>query len=114
MHARRAEVADAINTRHRNPAYWPDIDLPASLTATTDPAAALAGADYLVLSIPAQSLRDNLAQWAPNIESRTVIVSLMKGIEVGSGRRARSSPKLPVSAPIGSWCCRDRTSPPRS
>ncbi|MCX4554315.1 MULTISPECIES: NAD(P)H-dependent glycerol-3-phosphate dehydrogenase [unclassified Streptomyces] len=88
LHARRAEVADAITTRHRNPAYWPDIELPASLTATTDPATALAGADYLVLSIPAQSLRDNLARWAPHIESQTVIVSLMKGIEVGSGLRA--------------------------
>ncbi|MEU0436131.1 hypothetical protein ABZ153_31740 [Streptomyces sp. NPDC006290] len=87
QHARRCEIADAINTVHRNPGYFPDVELPASLTATTDPAAALDGAEYLVLSIPAQSLRTNLAAWAPHIGPDTVIVSLMKGIELGSGER---------------------------
>jgi glycerol-3-phosphate dehydrogenase (NAD(P)+) len=87
-HARRREIADAINTRHRNPAYFPDVDLPPSLTATTDPSAALDGADYLVLSIPAQSLRASLAAWAPHIGPDTVIVSLMKGIERGTRKRA--------------------------
>ncbi|MFE4703080.1 NAD(P)H-dependent glycerol-3-phosphate dehydrogenase [Streptomyces sp. NPDC056738] len=88
VHARRSEIADSINTVHRNPGYFADIELPASLTATTDPAAALDGADYLVLSIPAQSLRTNLAAWTPYIGPDTVIVSLMKGIELGSGDRA--------------------------
>ncbi|MFJ8769607.1 NAD(P)H-dependent glycerol-3-phosphate dehydrogenase [Streptomyces clavifer] len=88
VHARRAEIADGINTTHRNPGYFPDIELPATLTATTDPATALDGAHYLVLSIPAQSLRTSLAAWAPHIGLDTVIVSLMKGIEIGSGLRA--------------------------
>ncbi|WP_330346611.1 NAD(P)-dependent glycerol-3-phosphate dehydrogenase (plasmid) [Streptomyces europaeiscabiei] len=88
VHARRPEVADAINTAHRNPAYFPEIELPAFLTATTEPAAALDGADYLVLSIPAQALRTNLTAWAPHIGPDTVIVSLMKGIETASGKRA--------------------------
>ncbi|MET8966003.1 NAD(P)H-dependent glycerol-3-phosphate dehydrogenase [Streptomyces sp. NPDC004074] len=88
VHARRGEVADAINTRHRNPAYWPDRELPAGLRATTDPAFALEGADCLVLSIPAQTLRGNLAAWAPHIGPGTVIVSLMKGIAAGTGLRA--------------------------
>ncbi|MDQ0578109.1 NAD(P)H-dependent glycerol-3-phosphate dehydrogenase [Streptomyces rishiriensis] len=88
VHARRTEITDGINARHRNPGYFPDVELPASLTATTDPASALDGADYLVLSIPAQSLRANLAAWAPHIGPATVIVSLMKGIELGSGLRA--------------------------
>lgn len=88
VHARRAEIADGINTTHRNPGYFPDIELPASLTATTDPATALNGAEYLVLSIPAQTLRTSLAAWAPHIGPDTVIVSLMKGIELGSGLRA--------------------------
>ncbi|GHB28960.1 MULTISPECIES: NAD(P)H-dependent glycerol-3-phosphate dehydrogenase [Streptomyces] len=88
VHARRAEIADGINTTHRNSGYFPDIELPTTLTATTDPATALAGAHYLVLSIPAQSLRTSLAAWAPHIGPDTVIVSLMKGIEIGSGLRA--------------------------
>ncbi|MEU3513332.1 NAD(P)H-dependent glycerol-3-phosphate dehydrogenase [Streptomyces longwoodensis] len=88
MHARRAEIADTINATHRNPGYFPDVELPRTLTATMDPAAALDGADFLVLSIPAQSLRTSLAVWAPHIGPDTVIVSLMKGIETGSGLRA--------------------------
>ncbi|GHD83452.1 NAD(P)H-dependent glycerol-3-phosphate dehydrogenase [Streptomyces goshikiensis] len=88
VHARRSEIADTINTEHRNPGYFPDIELPFSVKATTDPAVALDGADFLVLSIPAQSLRASLAAWAPHIGPDTVIVSLMKGIEAGSGLRA--------------------------
>ncbi|MFB6808884.1 NAD(P)H-dependent glycerol-3-phosphate dehydrogenase [Streptomyces sp. NPDC056387] len=88
MHARRPEIADAINTTHVNPGYFPDIELPYSLTATTDAATALDSADFLVLSIPAQSLRASLAAWAPHIGASTVVVSLMKGIEIGSGMRA--------------------------
>ncbi|MFC8676838.1 NAD(P)H-dependent glycerol-3-phosphate dehydrogenase [Streptomyces griseorubiginosus] len=88
VHARRNEIADAINTTRRNPGYFPDIDLPATLTATTDPATALDNADYLVLSIPAQSLRTSLADWTPHIGPGTVIVSLMKGIERDTGKRA--------------------------
>ncbi|MFF2902896.1 NAD(P)H-dependent glycerol-3-phosphate dehydrogenase [Streptomyces sp. NPDC057966] len=88
VHARRSEIADAINVRRRNPGYFPDVELPAALRATTDPAAALAGADFLVLSIPAQSLRTSLDAWAPRIGPDTVIVSLMKGIERDTDRRA--------------------------
>ncbi|MGW3957092.1 NAD(P)H-dependent glycerol-3-phosphate dehydrogenase [Streptomyces sp. NPDC004752] len=88
LHARRAGIAAAINTSHLNPGYFPDIELPASLTATTDPAAALHGADFLVLSVPAQSLRLCLKEWTPHLEPQTVIVSLMKGIETHTGLRA--------------------------
>ncbi|MFI0220362.1 NAD(P)H-dependent glycerol-3-phosphate dehydrogenase [Streptomyces lydicus] len=88
VHARRSEIADAINAKHRNPGYFPDVELPATVRATTDPAAALDDADYLVLSIPAQSLRGSLATWAPHIGPHTVIVSLMKGIERDTGKRA--------------------------
>lgn len=31
VHARRAEIADAINTTHRNADYFPDVDLPETL-----------------------------------------------------------------------------------
>ncbi|MET7621274.1 NAD(P)H-dependent glycerol-3-phosphate dehydrogenase [Streptomyces sp. NPDC005408] len=87
LHGRRPEIVDAINTRHENPVYLPGIILPTPLRATTNVAQALAGADFLVVSIPAQSLRDNLTQWAPLIEPQTVVVSLMKGIETSTGLR---------------------------
>lgn len=87
LYGRRSEIVDAINARHENPAYLPDVVLPESLRASTDVSEALAGADYLVVSIPAQTLRTNLTAWAPLIGARTVVVSLMKGIETHSGLR---------------------------
>lgn len=87
VHARRNEIAEAINTRHENPDYLPGITLPPTVRATTDPAVALADADVAVLSIPAQTLRTNLTTWAPFISADTVVVSLMKGIETDTGLR---------------------------
>ena len=47
----------------------------------------LAGADLVVLAIPSQTLRGNLAEWAPYIADDAVIVSLMKGVELGTLKR---------------------------
>ncbi|MFF8954451.1 NAD(P)H-dependent glycerol-3-phosphate dehydrogenase [Streptomyces sp. NPDC014894] len=84
---RRAELAEAVNTTRTNPDYLPGIELPAALRATTDPAEALDGADFTVLAVPSQTLRGNLAAWAPLLPADTVLVSLMKGIELGSAKR---------------------------
>ncbi|GAA4865512.1 NAD(P)H-dependent glycerol-3-phosphate dehydrogenase [Kitasatospora terrestris] len=84
---RRKELVDAIDRDHVNPDYLPNLRLPESIRATTDPAEALAGADFAVLSVPSQTLRDNLAHWAPLLGPRTVLVSLMKGIELGTAKR---------------------------
>lgn len=85
--ARRAEVVDAVNTTRTNPEYFPGVQLPANLRATTDPAEAAEGADFTVLTIPSQTLRENLAAWAPKLAPDTVLVSLMKGIELGTCKR---------------------------
>ncbi|WP_405422749.1 NAD(P)H-dependent glycerol-3-phosphate dehydrogenase [Streptomyces erythrochromogenes] len=84
---RRAEVVDAINTGRTNPDYFPDVELPANIRATNDPAEAAAGADFTVLAVPSQTLRDNLAAWSPLLAPDTVLVSLMKGIELGTAKR---------------------------
>ncbi|WP_033259299.1 MULTISPECIES: NAD(P)H-dependent glycerol-3-phosphate dehydrogenase [Kitasatospora] len=84
---RRQELADAINRDHVNRDYLPGLVLPAGIRATADAAEALAGADFAVLSVPSQTLRDNLALWAPLIEPQTALVSLMKGVELGTVKR---------------------------
>jgi glycerol-3-phosphate dehydrogenase (NAD(P)+) len=87
LYARRPEVAAAINAGHLNADYMPDVVLPDVLAATADPAAALDGADLVVLAVPSQSLRENLTAWAPHLPRDAVIVSLMKGIELGTSKR---------------------------
>ncbi|MFC8455079.1 NAD(P)H-dependent glycerol-3-phosphate dehydrogenase, partial [Kitasatospora sp. NPDC057223] len=63
------------------------ISLPGRVSATTDAAGALAGAEFAFLAVPSQTLRENLAAWAPLVEPGTVLVSLMKGIELGTVKR---------------------------
>ncbi|WP_063737558.1 NAD(P)H-dependent glycerol-3-phosphate dehydrogenase [Kitasatospora phosalacinea] len=84
---RRPELVEAINREHVNRDYLPELTLPAGVRATTDAAEALAGADFAVLSVPSQTLRANLALWAPLVEPQTALVSLMKGVELGTVKR---------------------------
>ena len=84
---RRSELVENINTGVGNPDYLPGIKLPEALRATADPGAALDGTDLVVLAVPAQNLREGLARWAPLIPRTAVLVSLMKGIELGSCKR---------------------------
>ena len=51
---------EQINTVHRNEQYLKDVKLPPSITASTDVTEVLAGADLVVLAVPAQSLRPQL------------------------------------------------------
>ena len=60
MWGRRAELCEAISTRHENPDYLPGIVLPDNITASPDPATALADAEVVVLAVPSQQLRANL------------------------------------------------------
>jgi len=85
--ARRAELAKAINDVHTNPDYLTGIPLPVSLTATADPAEALLDADFVVLAIPSQTLRANLEHWVDLLPANATLVSLMKGIELGTLKR---------------------------
>jgi glycerol-3-phosphate dehydrogenase (NAD(P)+) len=85
--ARRQALADAINAGHENPDYLPGIELPAAISATHDPGYAMRDAELVVLAVPSQSLRTNLAGWAPLLPADVVVMSLMKGIEVGTVRR---------------------------
>lgn len=84
---RRAELAEAITDRHQNAEYLPGVRLPHGLRATTEPAAALEGADCVVLAIPSQTLRENLGHWVPLLPAGAVLVSLMKGVELGTTKR---------------------------
>jgi glycerol-3-phosphate dehydrogenase (NAD(P)+) len=84
---RRPELVEAIGRKHENPDYLPGVELPERIRATTDAAEALAGAGHVVLAVPSQSLRENLTRWAPLLPADAVLVSLMKGIELGTAKR---------------------------
>ena len=85
--ARRHELAEAINRVHRNPDYLPDIALSPALRATSDIEEALTDAEIVVLAVPSQTLRDNLGHFMGLISPDATLVSLMKGVELGTTKR---------------------------
>src|SRR5689334_21068118 len=87
LYARKPQLAKALTGLHENPDYLPGIALTPALEATSDPAEALDGADLVAFAVPAQTLRSNLAAWAPLIPPGALLVSLMEGIELGTCRR---------------------------
>lgn len=85
--ARRPEVAAAVNDGHANPGYLPGVELPPTITATTVAATALVDADAVVLAVPSQTLRPNLATWRDLLPPGSTLVSLAKGVELGTLKR---------------------------
>jgi len=87
MWGRRQALVDQITDEHVNGDYLPELVLPATVHATTDPAEALKDAELVVLAVPSQSLRDNLSQWRELLPARAPLVSLLKGVELGTTKR---------------------------
>ena len=85
--ARRETVAAAIREYGTNPDYLPAVRLPERVSATSDAGKAIAGADLVVLAVPSQTLRGNLADWAAFLAPDATLVSLMKGVELGTTKR---------------------------
>ncbi|MCW2771403.1 MAG: glycerol-3-phosphate dehydrogenase [Aeromicrobium sp.] len=84
---RRPELCETINTKHENSDYLPGVVLPEAISATSDPVEALAGAEVVILAVPSQQLRSNLEAWSEHVPADAVMVSLMKGIELGTHQR---------------------------
>ncbi|TPG37375.1 NAD(P)H-dependent glycerol-3-phosphate dehydrogenase [Mycolicibacterium hodleri] len=82
--SRRAELADEINDTHRNARYIGDVELPASIRATSDAASALDGACTVLLAVPSQTLRGNLESWRDEIGGDATLVSVAKGVELNT------------------------------
>ena len=85
--SRDKRTVDQITTIRQNRTYHPGVDLPDGIRATLSAAEALDGAELVVLALPAQAVRANLLEWKSVIPTSAVIVSLIKGIEIGTTMR---------------------------
>ena len=81
-----AVVAD-VNGAHRNERFLPGVALPETVTATTDPTVALAGAGIVAVALPSQHVRSIITPWAAHVAADALVVSLMKGVERDSHER---------------------------
>ena len=104
--ARRAELADEIARDHRNSEYLAGFDLPPELEATSSLDEAVSGADVLVMGVPSHGMRDTLRQLAAHVRPWVPVLSLAKGLEVGTHLRmtqviAEELPGHPVGVLTG-------------
>jgi len=82
--ARRPELAREIMQSRRNSDYLPGINLPRTLGSSTRLDEVLRDAEHVCLSVPSQSLRENLRIVKDLIPPDAIVVSLMKGVERGT------------------------------
>ena len=85
--ARRDVVADTITSTRINQAYLPGVVLPDRLRATSDIDEALDGVDAVALGVPSQSMRENLTVFRDAMPAGIPVISLAKGVEIGTGLR---------------------------
>jgi len=82
--ARETEVVEGINGRDENPLFLAGVPLPASLTAASDLDRALIEAKVVVNAVPTQFIRTVFEPRADLLTGVTLLVSVSKGVEVGT------------------------------
>ena len=85
--ARDIETVNDINNHHRNEKYLKGFTLNESLKATNSLQMALKDADVVVMGVPSQHFRNILIEAKQYIRPWVPIVSLSKGLEIGTKMR---------------------------
>jgi glycerol-3-phosphate dehydrogenase (NAD(P)+) len=85
--ARSPEVAKEIDRRSRNSRYLGDFPLTDGLRATDSLERAVPDADILVMGVPSYGFRAVLEQVASHVRPWIPVVSLVKGLELGTSHR---------------------------
>ncbi|MEQ8965531.1 MAG: NAD(P)H-dependent glycerol-3-phosphate dehydrogenase [Azospirillaceae bacterium] len=84
--ARDAAVVEAINRDHCHPRALPGIALDPEIRASDDPAAAIVGADAVLLAVPSQAVRRVARLAAAHAAPDLPVVICAKGIEAATDK----------------------------
>jgi glycerol-3-phosphate dehydrogenase (NAD(P)+) len=85
--SRRASLAEQIDRDHENGDYLAGYRLPTQLRATADLEQAVRSADLLVMGVPSHGFRSALEAVRPYLRPWVPVISLSKGLEVGTRLR---------------------------
>ena len=85
--ARDPALAAAIDRGRRNPAYLSHIALPERVRATADLAEALEDRELVICAIPSHGVREVMTRAAAHLPDGAIVVSTVKGIELGTWMR---------------------------
>lgn len=95
---RRPDQVAAMNRDHENRAYLPGVPLPPDLELASDEKT-LEGADRLVCAVPTQHVRSTVGPFRSRIRSGMPVLSLSKGIEIGTLARPSEILESVLDAP---------------
>ncbi len=103
--AREPEVANGINTRHRNPLFLADLELHSGIRAVDDPLTAAGHASTWVWVVPVQFSRAVMRELRSGIGSEVAIVSASKGIETETLSRMDQIADAALGLEAERFCC---------
>jgi glycerol-3-phosphate dehydrogenase (NAD(P)+) len=78
------DVVTAVNTTHTNPIFLPGFALAPTLVASSDHAAVLSGAEFVVYATPSQHVRAIARAGQAHVSKTAVCAVASKGIEAGT------------------------------
>ncbi|HVA07814.1 MAG TPA: NAD(P)H-dependent glycerol-3-phosphate dehydrogenase [Acidimicrobiales bacterium] len=84
---RSPELADTIQHTRENGTYLSGVRLPDDLTATSSLEEAVSGAGIVFMAVPSHGFRAVLGDLAPHASGIDAVISLAKGIEIGTNLR---------------------------
>lgn len=82
--ARDSSLASSMAARRENATYLPGVVLPAALSPTSDLAATLDAAQFVVIAVPSHGVREVSRAAGASFPRGCAIVSATKGLEAGS------------------------------
>ena len=78
---------DDINLNHQNKAFFDDLTFEESIKATNNLSDALDGAEYILITIPTQFVKDTMEKVKPLLTKKVTIVNAAKGFDLGTNMR---------------------------
>ena len=85
--ARNEGEDQRLNEERENATFLPGVRFPFRLNATADLKEALDKVAMVILAVPAQTMRQNIKRLSEHLDSKILIVSAAKGLEVESAKR---------------------------
>lgn len=81
------QQVEDINNEHCNKTFFKDVQLEPEIQATMDLAQCLEGAEYLLITIPTQFVKETLEKVKPLLQHKITVVNASKGFDLGTNMR---------------------------
>lgn len=85
--SRNPDLSRSINESHINSQYLKSIQIPSSVTATSELNTALDEAELVLFAAPSHAARELFTAITPHLSDAAILVSVSKGIEIETGKR---------------------------